>query len=79
MLASMQVAVPDTLITLEPNLWKSEWMAFILVVPAAYEAPSQEQLGALPPFTITKEHAEQVFRNYLVFEWEAEKLIVAVF
>lgn len=79
MLASMQVAVPDTVITLEPNLWKSEWMAFILVVPAAYEAPSQEQLGALPPFTITKEHAEQASHNYLIVDLEAVKVAVAVF
>jgi hypothetical protein len=61
------------------DLWKSEWTAFILVVPAAYGAPSQEQLEVLPPFTITKEHAEQASRNYLVFDLEAGRVTVAVF
>ena len=73
------MAVPDTPIELGPNLWKTGWMAFILVVPAAYGVPSQEQLEVLPPFTITKEHAEQASRNYLVFDLEAKKVTEAVF
>ena len=82
MLASIQVAaVPDTAaaIAQEPNLWKSEQMASILVVPAAYEEPSQEQQEVLPPFTITKELAEQVSHNYLVFDLEVAKVTAAVF
>jgi hypothetical protein len=54
-------------------------MASILVVPAAYEEPSQEQQEVLPPFTITKELAEQVSHNYLVFDLEVAKVTAAVF
>ena len=54
-------------------------MAFILEVPAAYGVPWREQLEVLPPFTITKEHAEQASRNYLVFDLVAKKVAVAVF
>ncbi len=75
----MQVAVPGTAIALGPNQWKSGWMAFILVEPAAYGVPWREQLEVLPPFTITKEHAEQASRNYLVFGLVAKKVAVAVF
>lgn len=49
------------------------------MVPAAYGAPSQEQLEVLPPFAITKEHAKQASRNYLVFDLEAGRVTVAVF
>jgi hypothetical protein len=54
-------------------------MAFIWVVPVAYEEPSQEQLEVWPPFTITKEHAGLASRNYLAFGLEAKKVTVAVF
>ena len=79
MLASLHVAVLDTFIASEPNLQMSVWRAFIQGEPAAYEVPSLGQLEVQPLITITKEHAEQVFHNYLIFGLGAKKPTVVVF